>query len=437
MTETPSQPEWQGLQRVVGLFGAVMMGMGSILGTGVFVSIGIAAGIAGPAVILAIAAAGFVAICNGLNSAQLAANHAVSGGTYEYGYRYLNSWLGFTAGWTFLLAKSASAATAALGFAGYLLYWLGIHDGAPLVPIALAAVAGLTGVVLGGLRRSNVTNIVIVSITIGALAAFVLAGLPQLFESGTANLMPFFHSTGDGPLASTLHACALMFVAYTGYGRIATMGEEVRKPRVIIPRAIILTLVLTMILYVAVAVVGVGAAGVDVLNQTDAAGAAPLVLAAAQFDMPGLMELVAFGAITAMLGVLFNLILGLSRVLLAMGRRGDMPAVTARINDVSSTPYVATLIIGLVIALLVLSGSARTTWSFSAFTVLIYYAITNLAALRLKRDERLFSRWLAWVGLAACLFLAFWVEPAIWLAGLGLIAAGLGWHAVALRLRQR
>jgi len=413
-----------------------MMGMGSILGTGVFVSIGIAAGIAGPAVILAIAAAAFVAICNGLNSAQLAANHAVSGGTYEYGYRYLNSWLGFTAGWTFLLAKSASAATAALGFAGYLLYWLGVPDSGLLVPIALAAVAGLTAIVLGGLRRSNVTNTIIVSITIGALAAFVAAGLPQFFENGTANLTPFFHDAGGGPLASTLHACALMFVAYTGYGRIATMGEEVREPRVIIPRAIVLTLILTMILYAAVAVVGVGAAGVDVLSQTDAAGAAPLVLAAAQFDRPGFMGLVAFGAITAMLGVLLNLILGLSRVLLAMGRRGDMPAVTARINDGSSTPYVAVLIIGLVIGLLALSGSARTTWSFSAFTVLIYYAITNLAALRLKRDERLFSRWLAWAGLAACLFLAFWVEPVIWLAGLGLIAVGLGWHAAALRLRQ-
>lgn len=431
----PSPSVRQGLQRVVGLFGAVMIGVGSILGTGVFVSIGIAAGIAGPAVILAIAAAAFVAICNGLNSAQLAANHPVSGGTYEYGYRYLNSWFGFTAGWTFLLAKSASAATAALGFASYLLHWLGVQDSALLVPIALAAVAGLTAIVLGGLRRSNAANIIIVSITIGALAAFVIAGLPRLFENGAANLTPLFQNTGDGPLASTLHACALMFVAYTGYGRIATLGEEVREPRVTIPRAIVLTLLLTMILYVAVAIVGVGAAGVDVLSQVEAEGAAPLALAAAQFDRPGLAELVAFGAITAMLGVLLNLILGLSRVLLAMGRRRDMPAITARINRGSSTPSVSILIIGIIIALLALSGSARTTWSFSAFTVLIYYAITNLAALRLKRDERLFPRWLAWTGLAACLFLAFWVEPAIWLTGLGLIAVGLGWHAAALRLR--
>ena len=138
-----------------------------------------------------------------------------------------------------------------------------------------------------------------------------------------------------------------------------------------------------------------------------------------------------------MLGVLLNLILGLSRVLLAMGRRRDMPAITAQVNADSSTPYVAVIIMGVVIALLVLVGNVKTTWSFSAFTVLIYYSITNLSALQLKPEERLFPRWLAWAGLAACLFLAFWVEVQIWLVGLGLIGAGLIWHAVAQRLAAR
>jgi APA family basic amino acid/polyamine antiporter len=159
----------QMLKRELGVFGATMMGLGSILGTGVFVSIGIASGIAGPSVILAIGLAALVAICNGLNSAQLAANHAVSGGTYEYGYKYLNSWLGFTAGWMFLLAKSASAATAALGFGGYFLNLLGINTRDYLIPPGLIAVIILTVVVLSGLRRSNITNIVIVSVTLIAL----------------------------------------------------------------------------------------------------------------------------------------------------------------------------------------------------------------------------------------------------------------------------
>jgi hypothetical protein len=159
----------QQLQRELGVSGATMMGLGSIVGTGIFASIGIAAGVAGPAVLLAIAVAALVATANGLSSAQLAASHPVSGGTYEYGYRYLNPRLGFTAGWVFLLAKSASAATAALGFAGYLLDALGVADPRWLTPLALTAVATLTGVVLAGIRRSNTTNIVIVSVTLSAL----------------------------------------------------------------------------------------------------------------------------------------------------------------------------------------------------------------------------------------------------------------------------
>ena len=423
------------LKRELGVFGATMMGLGSILGTGVFVSIGIAAGVAGPAVIVAIGLAALVAICNGLSSAQLAANHPVSGGTYEYGYKYINSWFGFTAGWMFLLAKSASAATAALGFGGYLLNLIGINSGTYLVPLGVVAVVALTVVVLSGLRRSNVTNIVIVSVTIAALALFVVAGLPVLVNAGADNLTPFFNPEGS-PIANLLQAAALMFVAYTGYGRIATMGEEVREPRRIIPRAIISAMIVTMVIYMSVAVVGVGAVGTGVLSDTAQTQAAPLEIAAQQFNVPVVAQVVAVGAITAMLGVLLNLILGLSRVLLAMGRRHDMPAATARINAGNTTPYVAVIVIGVFIGVLVLTGNVKTTWSFSAFTVLIYYAITNLSALRLSDAERLYPRWISWAGLAACLFLAFWVETHIWLLGLGMIVVGLVWHTVARRLAQ-
>jgi APA family basic amino acid/polyamine antiporter len=423
----------QRLRRELGVFGATMMGLGSILGTGVFVSIGIAAGVAGPSVILAIVLAALVALANGLSSAQLAANHPVSGGTYEYGYRYLTPRLGFVAGWTFLLAKSASAATAALGFGGYLLGLFGVESRAALIAVALAAVAALTAVVLTGLRRSSAVNVAIVSVTIGALLLFVLAGLPSLAAAGGENLVPFFNTDGN-PLANLLHATALMFVAYTGYGRIATMGEEVREPRRTIPRAIVAAMLATMALYTAVAFVGVGAVGTDALAGSAATQAAPLEAAAREFGFSLVAEVVAVGAITAMLGVLLNLILGLSRVLLAMGRRRDMPQAVARIDASGSTPVVAVPVVGVAVAALVLLGNVKTTWSFSAFTVLIYYAITNLAALRLSAEERLFPRWVAWAGLAACLFLAFWVETLIWLVGLGLIGVGLLWQAVARRL---
>ncbi len=214
------------LKRELGTFGATMMGLGSIIGSGVFVSLGIAAGIADAGVIVAIVAAAAVATCNALSSAQLAANHPVSGGTYEYGYRYLNSWLGFSAGWMFLCAKTASAATAALGFTGYLLNAIG-QGQEWLVPIALGTVVVLTTIVLLGVRLSNRVNIAIVSITLAALAAFVIGGAPAV----SASHLRFAFEPFD-----LLHATALMFVAYTGYGRIATLGEEVREPSTTIPR---------------------------------------------------------------------------------------------------------------------------------------------------------------------------------------------------------
>ncbi len=427
--KTP-QPQ---LKRELGVLGATLMGLGSIVGTGVFVSIGIATGIAGPAVILAVAIGAIVATCNGLNSAQLAANHAVSGGSYEYGYKYLTPWLGFTAGWMFLLAKTASAATAALGFAGYFLNITGVNP-SWVVPTALLAVVIVTLIVLSGIRRSNVANIAIVSITLLALGFFILACLPRAAEAGLDNLTPFF----TGSPASVLQASALMFVAYTGYGRIATMGEEAREPRQTIPKAMIVCLVLTMLLYMAVAAVGIGAVGADVLGSATGQGkAAPLEAVARSVAGSGGAFVLAIGAMTAMLGVLLNLILGLSRVLLAMGRRRDMPRVLARLNQQGTTPYWSVLVVGVAIALLVLLGNVKTTWSFSAFNVLIYYAITNLAALRLPASERLYPQWLAWLGLASCLFLAFWVESSIWQVGLGLIVAGLIWHTVRQRVMSK
>jgi APA family basic amino acid/polyamine antiporter len=387
-----------------------MMGLGSIIGTGVFVSIGIAAGIAGPAVVIAIAIAAAVATCNALNSAQLAASHPVSGGTYEYGYRYLTPALGFAAGWMFLCAKTASAATAALGFAGYLLN-VTVQDSRLLSLSAVGTVAVLTGIVVSGIRFSSHVNIAIVSITLASLASFVVAGAPAVSTERLAM---------DFEPVSLLHASALMFVAYTGYGRIATLGEEVRRPRRTIPRAIVITLLASMLVYVAVAIVAVGAAGAERLSTATAEKAAPLETVARDFPWR-VHWFVAVGAMTAMLGVLLNLVLGLSRVLLAMGRRGDMPAATANVN-------VSVVAVAAVVAALAATGSVKTTWSFSAFTVLIYYAVTNLAALRLPDSERIYGKPWAWAGLAACLALAFAIEWPIWLAGLGILGLGLAWH---------
>ena len=414
------------------------MGLGSILGTGVFVSLGIAAGVIGSGVVLAVALAALVATANGLSSAQLAAAHPVSGGTYAYAHRYVHPIAGFTAGWTFLAAKSASAATAALGCAGYLLHTFGVSAGTPArVALALVLVLALTALVAGGVERSNRANMAIVALTLTTLVAFVLFGWLTVDPSLVAErLGPARLRDALASPAALLHATALMFVAYTGYGRIATLGEEVREPSRTIPRAVVVTLGLSMLLYVAVSATAVAVVGAESFAASTHAAAAPLEVVARTFRHPNVAWLVAAGAVTAMAGVLLNLLLGLSRVLLAMARRHEMPGSLAVIDPATSSPTRAVLAVGVIVALLVLLGDIRLTWSFSAFTVLVYYGLTNLAALQLPAADRRYPRWVSAAGLVSCVGLAFFVPWPVWLAGLGLIAVGLLLRAALLAAKR-
>lgn len=423
------------LARVVGLWGAVWLGLGSILGTGVFISLGIAAGVVGSGVVVATALAALVATANGLSSAQLAAVYPVSGGTYEYGHRLLFPAAGFTAGWMFLVAKSASAATAALGCSGYLLHTFGLEVGASVrVAVALGIVLVLTGLVASGVRRSNRANVAIVSITLASLVAFVLFGWWSVEPGAFLRLVG--RAAWRDALASPddlLHATALMFVAYTGYARIATLGEEMREPARNIPRAIVLTLVLSLLLYVSVAATAVAAVGAPLFAASTAGTAAPLEMVARSYRHPQVAGLVAIGAITAMAGVLVNLLLGLSRMLLAMARRHEMPPSLARVSVSAQSPTQAVWAVGAATAALVLVGDVKTTWSFSAFTVLVYYGLTNLAALRLPAEKRRFPRWIAAAGLVSCFGLAFFVDWTVWLTGLVLLGIGFALRAWFLR----
>jgi APA family basic amino acid/polyamine antiporter len=382
------------------MFGAMVTGLGSILGTGAFVSIGLAASRWGDAVLLAIPLAGLLAIFNGLSSARLAGMFPVAGGTYEYAYQSLNPTLGFTAGWLFLLAKTASAASAALGVTLY----LGL-DGmwAPLATVAI-----LTVLILTGLRRTTVVNTVLVSITIAAIVWFAVEGMADNGGSIWEGL-----SGATGAASGIPAAIAFLFVAYTGYGRIATLGEEVHDPVKTIPRAVIATLAVAVLLYMAIELGGRARAGEFWGSQ----------LTIGFLDSRFLV----FGAVTAMAGVLLNLILGLSRVWLAMGRRGDMPSGLGRL-DSRSQPVVAVAVTGAIIAATTLVGDIGLAWSFSAMTVLLYYGITNLAALATNR--RMVT---AWIGLVSCAGLSFFVPLRVWVVGAGLVIVGLAWKTLITR----
>lgn len=420
------------LKRSLGVPQAVALGLGSMVGTGVFVSIFLAGGVAGPIFLGSIALAALVATANAMSSAQLAAAHPVSGGTYEYGYRFLRPSLGFAAGLMFLTAKSASAATAALACSSYALALFGIAARGPRVALAVGVALALTAIVAGGVKRTSHVNAVIVAVTIVSLLVFVL---PALLAGDFSQLRPAFVPTGGRSAArATLYAAALSFVAFTGYGRIATLGEEIREPAKNIPRAIGATVIVVAILYLVVGLAGAVTLGTGALGRVANAGGAPLEEAALAVGGPVLRTVIAIGAITATLGVLLNLVLGLSRVALAMGRRGDLPRAFGRVAR--GTPLAAVVLVGVVVAAIATIGDVAVTWSASAVTVLVYYALTNLAALRLPREFRLYPRWVSVLGLLGCLALAAFVDPDVLAFAGAVLGVGVVWFLVAHRVRR-
>jgi APA family basic amino acid/polyamine antiporter len=412
---TPAQPA-SSLHRTLGLVDAIGIGLGAIIGAGIFVVTGVAAGIAGPAFLVGLLLAGIVATFNALSSAQLAATYPQSGGTYEYGYQVLHPWLGFAAGWMFLASKLAAGGTVALGFAGYL---HALFPAIPERPAALVAIVVLTAVNYFGVRKGGQLNNVIVALTLAALAYFVFAGLPAL---DAANLRPF----APNGVGSVLQSAALLFFAYTGYARLATLGEEVRQPRQTIPRAIILALGLAALVYAAVSLTAVGAVGAPALAETNS----PLERAAQAFTLPGVTWVVGAGATTAMLGVLLSQVLGISRMLFAMGRRRDLPAVLDHVHPRYGVPDRGILVAGFFLIVVALFGTLQVIAAPASFTILLYYSVANLAALRMKPENKLLPDRVALAGLASCLLLAATLRPSTIASGLGLLAAGFAFRWV-------
>src|SRR6266498_995243 len=242
-----------GLARRMGTADAVLVGLGSMIGAGVFAVFGPAARAAGSGLLLGLAVAAVIAYCNATASAQLAAVYPASGGTYVYGRERLGEWWGFAAGWAFVVGKTASCAAMALTFAAYAVpgpWWVQRLA-------AVAAVAGLAAVNYRGVTRTVALTRVLVGCTLAALAVVVAAiwahGATLANLGGPAAL-------SSGGVYGTLQAAGLIFFAFAGYARIATMGEEVRDPARTIPRAIPLALGIAVAVYLAVGVSALAAA---------------------------------------------------------------------------------------------------------------------------------------------------------------------------------
>lgn len=408
-----------GLRRELGLIDAVGIGFGAIVGAGIFVVTGVAADIAGPAFLVGLVLAAVAATCNALSSAELAAEYPQSGGTYEYGYRVLSPWAGFAAGWMFVISKIAAAGTVALGLAGYLAL---ILPGAPPRAIAVGAILVFTALNYFGVRRSSRANLLIVAVSLSSLLLLTLAGLPGVRLDNLTPFAPF----GWG---AVLESAAILFFAYTGYARIATLGEEVREPRRTIPRATVITIGGAVLLYVAVAAVAVGLVGSEALAATTA----PLHVAARSLPHSWMPAAISVGGVTAMLGVILSQLLGLSRMVFAMARGGDLPGYFAEVHPRHGVPGRAVLVIGGVAALVAATGSLRGVASAAAFAILVYYAIANLAALRMPATAKLYSDLIPWVGLVTCVVLALSLDIRIVMIGVACLAAGVVARALLRR----
>ncbi|MEV0299304.1 APC family permease [Nocardia sp. NPDC050710] len=412
-------PHGGALQRRLGLGDSVVIGLGSMVGAGIFAALAPAAAAAGPWLLAALAIAALLAYCNATSSARLAALYPVSGGTYVYGRERLGPFWGYLAGWGFVAGKTASCAAMALTVGSYA--WPE-HSRA----VAVAAVLTITAINYAGVQKSALATRVIVATVVMVLAVVVAVGL--FGNHSAATTLP----DSIGP-RDVLEAAGLLFFAFAGYARIATLGEEVRDPRRTIPRAIMIALALALAVYALVATAALAVLGSAGLAQaTD-----PLARVVSAAGAPGLAPVVRAGAVLAAAGSLLGLILGVSRTTLAMARDHYLPGALTAVHPRFGVPHRAELAVGAVVAVVAATFDLRAAIGFSSFTVLVYYLIANVSAGTLSALEDRAARWIPIVGAAGCVIVGFALPIGSVLAGLAVLAVGVGWYAVRAAGRRR
>jgi APA family basic amino acid/polyamine antiporter len=414
----PGSPVTARLARKLGLADATFVGLGAMVGAGIFSAIAPAADAAQSWLLVSLAIAGGVAFCNALSSAQLAARYPAAGGAYVYGRERLTNFWGFLAGWGFVIGKTASCAAIALTFGEYV-------NGDIARLLAVAAVVTLTAVNVSGVEKTARVTAVLVVAVVGVLALVVLStlGLEGL-DAGRA--LPESAPPGGGGL---LEGSALLFFAFAGYARIATLGEEVVQPERTIPRAIPLALGIALLIYALV----IGAALVALGPERLAASSAPLVSTVDAAGWDGLAPVVKIGAALASLSVLLSLLAGISRTTLAMARERDLPSWLDAVHPRRHVPHHAQLVVGAVVAVLAATLDLRSAIGFSSFAVLLYYTVANASAWTLPTGERRWPRWISGAGVIGCVALAVSLAPTTLLAGAALFAVGIVWFIVGSR----
>jgi APA family basic amino acid/polyamine antiporter len=422
--QAPARPGRQpGLARQLGMVDAVVIGLGSMIGAGVFAAFAPAAKAAGTGLLLGLGLAAVVAYCNATSSAQLAAVYPTSGGTYVYGRERLGAWWGYVAGWGFVVGKTASCAAMSLTFAAYV---------APETwrkPVAVAAVVGLAAVNYRGVTRTARLTRILVALVLAALAVVVAASLVG-GAADAGNLSGWANPAGGW--YGVLQSAGLLFFAFAGYARIATMGEEVRDPQRTIPRAITIALAIVVVVYAAVATSVLLVLGPDRLAAT----AAPLAAAVQAAGWGWAEPLVRVGAAAAALGALLALIAGVGRTTLAMARERDLPGWLAAVHPRFRVPHHAEIALAAAVSGLLLVVDLRGAIGFSSFGVLIYYLIANISAFTQPSQQRRYPRALQLLGGAGCLALVATLPISAVVGGLAVFVAGLAYRGLRLATRH-
>lgn len=412
-----------GLARRLGTFDAVIIGLGSMLGAGVFAAFSPAAAAAGAGLLIGLGIAALVAYCNATASAQLAAQYPTSGGTYIYGRERLGPWWGFLAGWGFLIGKIASCAAMALTFAVY------VVPGVWQRPVAITAVIILAAINYHGITRTAMLTKIIVAVVLGTLALVVAASMSG--PSTLASVQSWQLLAGGW--YGILQSAGLLFFAFAGYARIATLGEEVRDPERTIPLAILIALSIVILIYLAVGVsilVGLGPAGV-------AATPAPLAAAVQASGWAWASLLVRLGAAAAALGALLALIAGIGRTTLAMARHDDLPRWLAAVHERHQVPHHAEVAVAALVCILILFTDLRGVIGFSSFGVLLYYLIANVAAYTQRSERRRFPRLLQIIGVLGCGTLVLTLPLRAVLTGALVYVVGICYRAIRMLINAK
>jgi APA family basic amino acid/polyamine antiporter len=404
-----------GLRQTLGLFDATAIGIGAIIGGGIFVVTGIVAGLAGPALVLSIVIATIVAMLTALSLVELTTWLPAEGSVYEYANRLVSPFAGFLAGWMWLVSNTFAGAAVSLGFA---YYFTALFPSIPAKLIAAALCLVFTILNYVGARQSAIVNNMLVSAKVVILMIFVGAGLTHI---NSGNFVPFIPSQ-----VGVLYGAYFIFFAYTGFARVAVVAEEVKDARHTVPRAMMLSLAISSVLYILVGAVAVGLAGASSLGRSSS----PLVQAISTVGNPTLIYVISFGGMIATASVLLTAILGVSRVAFAMARRKDLPSALSKLHQTHNTPYVSILIAGGIMALLVLSVDLTAVVAVSTFAQLFYYGSANVSALRLKASARLYPRFLPAVGLGTCILLMVLVSLSAFAVGLVCLIVGTLYYVI-------